>query len=74
MTVPASGMLEVIVTSSPASSFDATVIRPDGTIGGYVAAPTTPLRLTIEVAAGLAYQVDVVPFGVPEFELATALR
>lgn len=73
LTVPASGTLEVSVSSSPASPFDATVLR-DGAVGVYGAAPSTPLRLTLQVAAGLTYQIDVVPIGVPEFELTTALR
>lgn len=74
VTVPSSGTLEVTVSSSPASAFDTTVLEPHGTIGAYVAAPTTPLRLALQVVAGLTYQIDVVPIGVPEFELTTALR
>jgi hypothetical protein len=72
--VPTSGTLEVTVSSSPASPFDATILKPDGTIGAYVAAPTTPFRLALQVVAGLTYQIDVVPIGVLEFELTTAVR
>lgn len=74
LTAPTSGTLEVTVSSSPASPFDATLLKPDGTIGVYVAAPTTPLRLALQVLAGLTYQIDVVPIGGPEFEVTTSMR
>jgi hypothetical protein len=73
--VPLSGTLDVAVSSTPASSFDLTVLRPDGTIGVYGASPPQ-LRLSLDVAAGLTYQIDVVHFNpaVREFALSTAIR
>ena len=75
LTVPMSGTLDVTVSSTPASDFDATVLRPDGTIGVYNSA-LSPLRLSLQVAAGLTYQIDVVHINpaTREFELSTTLR
>lgn len=71
----ASGTLEVSVSSSPGVPFDATVLRPDGTIGINVSS-FSPLKVTLPVAAGLTYQIDVVHINpaTREFELTTALR
>ena len=71
----ASGTLEVTVSSSPASEFDITVLRPDGTIGIY-ASSLSPVKVTLTVAAGLTYQIDVVHINpaTREFELTTTLR
>jgi len=74
VTVPASGALEVTVSSRPIWPFDGTILNPDGTIGVYGTSTSMPLRLTLPVAAGFAYQIDVVPFGASEFEVTTALR
>jgi len=79
LTVPVSGTLEVEVNSTLASPFngDATILKPDGTIGIYASPPGWPLRFTHQVAAGLTYQIDVVhrgPPGAQDFELTTALR
>ena len=74
LSVPASGTLEVIVSSSPTSPFDGTILKPDGTIGTYGAVARTPLRLTLDVVAGLTYQIDVVPIGAPDFALTAAVR
>jgi hypothetical protein len=76
LPLDASGTLEVTVSSSPASSpFDITVLRPDGTIGIYVTS-LSPLKATLEVSAGLTYQIDVVHINptTREFELKTVLR
>ena len=74
--VHASGTLEVTVSASPASPFDMTVLRPDGTIGIYAASSFSPLKATLTVAAGLIYQIDVVNVSpaTREFELMPALR
>jgi hypothetical protein len=53
--------------------FDASVLKPDGTIGVYDSVSSSPLRLRLRVAAGLTYQIAVVPIRAPEFELTTAL-
>jgi hypothetical protein len=76
LTVPEAGTLEVTVDSAPRSPFDGTLLRPDGTIGAYLATSVSPLRLTLPVAAGLTYQIDVVHIdpSTREFELSTALR
>ena len=74
LTVPASGTLEVTVSSRAQSPFDATVLRPDGTIGVYGAASSVPFQLTLPVVAGSTYQIDVVPIREREFDLTTALR
>lgn len=75
LTVPRSGQLEVTVSSTPSAPFDGTVLRPDGSIGFYVAAPLSPMRLTLRVEAGLTYQIDVVHINpdTREFELKTSL-
>lgn len=72
----ASGTLEVTVSSSPASPFDLTILRPDGTIGMYVASSSSPLKATLPVTAGLTYQIDVVHINpaTREFGLTTTLR
>ena len=76
LTVPESGTLEVAVFSTPASPFDSTILRPDGTIGAYRAASSSPLLLTLDVAAGLTYQIDVVHISqaTRQFELRTRMR
>lgn len=75
LTVPESGTLEVAVFSTPASPFDLTILRPDGTIGVYGSSPSE-LRLSLDVAAGLTYQIDIVHFSpaVREFELRTTMK
>jgi hypothetical protein len=72
----ASGTLEIAVSSSPASPFDITVLRPDGTIGIYAGSSLSPLKATLAVAAGSTYQIDVVHINpvAREFELTTTLR
>jgi hypothetical protein len=70
----ASGTLEVTVSSGMPLPFDGTILRPDGTIGIYGSVGATPLRLALEVQAGFTYQIDVVPIGLPDFTLTTALR
>ena len=72
----ASGTLEVTVSSSPASPFDITVLRPDGRIGINASSSFSPLKVTPMVAAGLTYQIDVVKINTAtrEFELTTTLR
>ena len=62
------------VSSSAPSPYDATVLRPDGTIGVYGEAFSVPFQLTLPVTAGLTYQIDIFPRGGPEFDLTTALR
>jgi hypothetical protein len=75
MPLHASGTLEVTVSSNPASDFDITVLRPDGTIGIY-SSSFSPLKVALPVAAGLTYQIDVVHINpaTREFELMTTLR
>jgi hypothetical protein len=75
LTVPEAGTLEVAVSSAPATPFDLTILRPDGTIGVYGASPSQA-RLTLAVAAGLTYQIDVVHINpaIREFELRTTMR
>ena len=75
MPLHASGTLEVTVSSNPASDFDITVLRPDGTIGIY-GSSFSPLKVALPVAAGLTYQIDVVHISpaTREFELTTTLR
>jgi hypothetical protein len=74
--IHASGTLEVTVSSSPPAPFDITILRPDGSIGIYMAAPLSPLKATLAVSAGLTYQIDVVHVhpATREFELTTAFR
>jgi hypothetical protein len=79
LTIPVSGTLEVEVDTTQASAYngDVTILKPDGTIGIYASPPGWPLRLTLQVGAGLTYQIDVVhrgPPGFQDFELTTALR
>lgn len=76
MPLPASGTLEVTVSSSPASAFDITVLRQNGTIGIYAASSVSPLKVTLTGAAGSTYQIDVVCINptTREFELMTTLR
>jgi len=75
LNVPASGALEVAV-SSAGLPFDLTVLRPDGTIGVYGGASSSPARVTLQVAGGLTYQIDVVHISqaARDFELTTTLR
>ena len=75
LTAPASGTLEASVSSSAAADFDATILRPDGTIGMY-GTSRGPLSIAVEVTGGLTYQIDVVPISAPSvtFSLTTALR
>ena len=74
LPLDASGTLEVAVSSSPALDFDLTVLRPDRTIGIYASA-SSPVRVTLPVAAG-TYQIDVVHINpaTREFDLTTTLR
>jgi hypothetical protein len=78
VTVPVSGTLEVELSDTPASRFygDATILKPDGTIGIYDSPPVSPMRLALAVAAGLTYQIDVVHrgTGTQEFALTTTVR
>jgi hypothetical protein len=71
----ASGTLEVSVSSSLGVPFDVSILRPDGTIGINVSS-FSPLKVTLPVAAGLTYQIDVVAIdpATREFELTTTLR
>jgi hypothetical protein len=48
----------------------------DGTIGIYGASSFSPLKVTLAVAAGLTYQIDVVHIApaTREFELTTTVR
>ena len=75
LTVPTSGTLEVSVSSGPTADFDATILRPDGTIGIY-GANKGPLSIDLRVTAGLTYQIDVVSVSAPTrtFTLTTTLR
>lgn len=73
ITTPTPGVLEILVSSSnPAATFDITLLKPDGSIAGYVA--LLPLRAGVE--AGLTYQIDVVHVdpSTREFVLRTAMR
>ena len=74
VTVPSGGTLEVTLSAS-GSSFDVSVLRPDGSIAAYTSGPS-PLRATVPVEANRTYQVDVAGGWSPvrEFELATILR
>jgi hypothetical protein len=76
VTVPASGTLAVTLTPVPASAFDISVLRPDGTIGLYGYTNGAPVAVTLRVEAGLTYQIDVVDVtpASREFELTTAWR
>ena len=64
LTAPASGTLEASISSSAAADFDATILRPDGTIGVY-GASRGRLSVALEVTGGLTYQIDVVPVSAP---------
>jgi hypothetical protein len=76
LTAPASGTLSVTVTASPEQPFDLSVLRSDGAIGAYIAAPRLPLQITTGVDAGSVYQIDVVPIGgaTRDFELKTQMK
>jgi hypothetical protein len=76
LTIDVSGTLDVTVSSNPARPFDISVLRPDGTIGVNGSSSLSPLRVTLAVAAGLTYQIDVVHIdsATREFELRTILR
>ncbi len=76
LPVQAPGTLEVTISSSPSGPFDVTVLRPNGTIGINAASSVSPLKVTLTVAAGLTYQIDVVHINpaTREFELTTTLR
>jgi hypothetical protein len=76
LPVHASGMLDVTISSSPASPFDVTVMRPNGTYGMYGSFNSSPLTVTLSVTAGLTYQIDVVHVNAStrEFELRTILK
>jgi hypothetical protein len=74
LTVPASGTLEVSVSTSPPGDFDATILRPGGTIGIY-GSNRGPLSLELAVTGGSTYQIDVVSIGATRtFTLTTTLR
>jgi hypothetical protein len=60
LPIDVSGTLEVTFLSSPARPFDISVLRPDGTIGIYGTSSLSPLQVTLTVAAGLTYPIDVV--------------
>ena len=76
LTVPASGTLEVGVFTAPVQPFDPSVLRPDGTIAVYNSSSSSPVRVSLPVAAGLTYQVDAVHASpaARAFELMTALQ
>jgi len=76
LTVPAAGTLEITVSSTPASPFDGTVLKPDGSIGAYAATSLSPLRLAHQVTAGRTYQIDVVHISpaTRDFVLNTTMR
>jgi hypothetical protein len=76
LTAPASGALEVTLTASPEQPFDLSVLRSDGAIGAYIAAPRLPLRITTGVDAGSVYQIDVIHIGAAtrDFALTTQMR
>jgi hypothetical protein len=76
LPLPASGTLDVTVSSSPESAFDMTVLRGNGTIGIYAGSSVSPLKVTLTGAAGSTYQIDVVCISpkIREFELTTSLR
>lgn len=72
---PATGQIDVTVTSIPASPFDITILRPDGTIAAY-RSDTAPVGVTADVIGSMPYQIDVVHIdpSVREFELTTTSR
>lgn len=74
--VAASGTLEVSLSTSPVQPFDLSVLRPDGTIAVYNASSSSPVRVSLPVAAGLAYQIDAVHASAAAraFELIATLR
>jgi hypothetical protein len=74
LTVPASGTLEVSLSSAPVQPFDVSVLRPDGTIAVYNGSSSSPLRISLPVTAGLTYQIDAVGAVTRAFELTTTLR
>ena len=75
LTAPTSGALDVTLTASPEQPFDLSVLRSDGAIGAYIAAPRLPLRISTGVDAGAVYQIDVVHIGASrDFELTTKMR
>ena len=76
LPIDLSGTLDVTVSSIPARPFDISVLRPDGTIGVNGSSSLSPLRVTLAVAAGLTYQIDVIHIdsATREFELRTTLR
>ena len=76
LTAPASGTLLVTLTASPEQPFDLSVLRSDGAIGAYIAAPRLPLQITTGVDVGSVYQIDVVPIDprTTAFQLTASLR
>jgi hypothetical protein len=73
LPVPASGTLEVAISSSP-FDYDVSVLTPEGAIAVYASSSVSPLRVTLQVSAG-TYQIDVVHRGSARaFELTTSLR
>lgn len=75
LTMADSGTLEISVSAN-GLPLDVSVLRADGTIGAYVAAPVSPALVSLRVAAGLTYQIDVVHIdpATREFDLTTTLR
>ena len=62
------------LSSNPPGAFDATILRPDGTIGIYGASRSN-FSLELAVSTGLTYQIDVVSIGgAQSFTLKTTLR
>ena len=76
LTVLASGTLEVSVSTAPIQPVDFSVLRPDGTIAVYNASSSSPVRVSLPVATGLTYQIDVVHASAAArtFDLTTTLR
>lgn len=74
LNVPSSGTLEVVFSGSVVNFFDVDVVKPDGTIGIYSAATSSPWRVRIPVEAGLTYTIRVASGPAREFDLTTALN
>lgn len=75
VAIPSFGTLEVLVRAGSPVPFDVTILRPNGSVGIY-GSSNSPMMLTLTVAAGLTYQVDVVAISpsTREFELTATLR
>jgi hypothetical protein len=74
LTVPASGTLEVSVTSANRPDFDLHVETPTGEVFG--ALRQAPLHLALPAAAGSTFEIRVLRYGggSAEFELTTRVR